>query len=101
MLKLYKDSSDYSESCDESEPRFLMGDGEALCLLCEDVNSEPKLEDKLVVDYNFGQLIFEDEIHLPEIGPAWKKIEEFPSGIEVKTGNDLPVDCFFIFWADS
>ena len=61
MPKSDDDLLDYSESDDKSEPHFSMDDGAALCILGEDVNVEPKLEDELVVNYNLSKLIFEDK----------------------------------------
>ena len=71
-----------------------MDGGATICLLGKDENIQAS-KGKLFVDYNFGKLIFEDKVQLPDIGPAWTTSEEFLVGMEVENDDDPPVDCCF------
>lgn len=48
-----------------------MDNGASLCLLFKDVGSETKSEDDLRVNCNSGEVIFDEKVYLPSIGPAW------------------------------
>ena len=52
-------------------------------------------EDKLVVGFGSGEMIFDKKVNLPGIFNAWSMRGKFPVGTELDDGSEPPVDyCF-------